>query len=74
MRPCGPFAALKLGTDAAKRCELVYRAIAVIWKMMMVAESRFRRLKAPQLMRDVCQGIRYEDGVVINTMPEKVAS
>ena len=40
-----PFAALRLRTDAAKRYKRVDRAIAVIWKMLMVAEQRFRRLK-----------------------------
>ena len=40
-----PFAALRLRTDAAKRYKRVDRAIAVIWKMLMVAEGRFRRLK-----------------------------
>ena len=37
-----PFVALRLRTDAAKRDKRVDRAIAVIWKMLMVAESRFR--------------------------------
>ena len=69
-----PFAALRLRTDAAKRYKRVDRAIAVIWKMLMVAEGRFRRLKAPALMKVVYQGARYKDGVVINTMPEKVAA
>ena len=46
-----PFAALRLRTDAAKRYKRVDRAIAVIWKMLMVAEGRFRRLKAPALMK-----------------------
>lgn len=54
-----PFAALRLGTDAAKRSKMVGRAIAVIWKMLMVAESRFRRLKAPELMKDVYQSAIY---------------
>ena len=48
-----PFAALRLRTDAAKRYKRVDRAIAVIWKMLMIAEQRFRRLKAPELMEDV---------------------
>ena len=69
-----PFAALRLRTDAAKRYKRVDQAIAVIWKMLMVAEGRFRRLKAPALMKVVYQGARYKDGVVINTMPEKVAA
>ena len=69
-----PFAALRLRTDAAKRFKKVDRAIAVIWKMLMVAESKFRRLKAPELMKDVHQGAIYKDGIVIETEPEKVAA
>ena len=69
-----PFAALRLRTDAAKRYRRVDRAIAVIWKMLMVAERRFRRLKAPELMMDVCLGAEYKDGIVINTTTENVAA
>ena len=50
----------------------VDRAIAVIWKMLMVGEGRFRRLKTSELMRDVFQGATYNDGVVTTTMTEKV--
>ena len=46
-----PFAALPLRTDAAKRYKGVDRTIAVTWKMLMVAEKRFRRLQAPELLR-----------------------
>ena len=69
-----PFAALRLQTDAAKRYRRVDRAIAVIWKMLMVAERRFRRLKAPELMKGVYLGAEYKDGIVINTTLEKVAA
>jgi transposase-like protein len=43
-----PFAALRLRTDAAKRFRKVDNATAVIWKMLMLAERRFRRLDAPE--------------------------
>jgi transposase-like protein len=35
-----PLAALRLRTDAAKRFKRVERATAVIWKMLMIAETR----------------------------------
>ena len=69
-----PFAALRLRTDAAKRFKRVDRAIAVIWKMLLVAESRFQRLKAPELVRDVYLGAVYKDGIVVEPTPEKVAA
>ena len=52
----------------------VDRAIAVIWKMLMVAEQRFRRLKAPELIEDVYLGAQYVDGIVSETTAEKVAA
>ena len=69
-----PFAALRLRTDAAKRYKRVDRATAVIWKMLMIAEKRFRRLKAPGLMRDVYLGTLYMDGKAIEATVEEVAA
>jgi len=69
-----PFAALRLRTDAAKRYKRVDRATAVIWKMLLVAEKRFRRLKAPELMRDVYDGAQYVDGMAIQAIVEEVAA
>ena len=69
-----PFAALRLRTDAAKRYKRVDRAIAVIWKMLMVAEQRFRRLKAHELLEDVYLGAQYVDGIAGGATIEKVAA
>ncbi|MEK7757526.1 MAG: hypothetical protein AAB385_09990 [Planctomycetota bacterium] len=38
-------------------------ATAVIWKVLLVAEKRFRKLNAPHLMKDVYQSVRFVDGV-----------
>lgn len=51
-----PFAALRLRTDAAKRFRKVDNATAVIWKMLMLAEQRFRRLDAPEKLIQVYLG------------------
>ena len=67
-----PFAALRLRTDAARRYKRVDRAIAVIWKMLMVAGKRFRRLQAPELMADVHLGAQYVDGIAVAATAEKV--
>jgi putative transposase len=60
-----PLAALRLRTDAAKRYKRVERATAVIWKMLMVAQQKFRRLNAPELLKQVYLGVEYEDGIEI---------
>ena len=51
-----PFAALRLRTDAAKRYKKVENATVVIWKMLMLAERRFRRLDAPGKLMQVYLG------------------
>jgi putative transposase len=51
-----PFAALRLRTDAAKRYKKVENATVVIWKMLMLAEHRFRRLDAPEKLFQIYLG------------------
>jgi len=51
-----PFAALRLRTDAAKRFRKVENATAVIWKILMLAERRFRKLNAPEKLMPVYLG------------------
>lgn len=60
-----PFGAARLRTDAAKRFKLVKNATAVIWKMLLVAEHAFRRVKHPELMPVVYQGARFMDGMQV---------
>jgi len=54
---------VRLRTSAAKRFKKVENAVAVIWKTLMIAESRFRRLNAPELLAEVADGATYVDGV-----------
>ena len=46
----------------------------MIWKMLMVAEQRFRRLKSPELIEEVYLGAQYADGIAIESTAEKVAA
>lgn len=57
-----PFASVRLRTNAGKRYKRVAGAVALIWRVLMVAEKRFRRLSAPELLADVYAGQRYENG------------
>lgn len=58
-----PFATLRLRTDAARRFKKVDNATAVIWKMLLVVEKRFNKLHAANIMEDVFNGAKYEDGL-----------
>ncbi len=60
-----PFAAVRLRTNAAKRYRNTTNATVLIWKLLMVAQSRFRRLKGHHLLQDVYMGASYVDGIRI---------
>jgi transposase-like protein len=57
-----PFASARLRTSAAKRFKRTENATAMLWKLLMVAESRFRKVHAPELMAKVAAGARYVNG------------
>ncbi len=69
-----PFAALRLRTNAAKRFKKVENATAVMWKMLLIAESRFRRLNARELMQEVFEGAVYVNGIREKHNPERLAA
>jgi transposase-like protein len=58
-----PFASVRLRTAAGKRYKKVANATALIWRVLMVAESAFRCLDHPELLPEVAEGAKYEDGV-----------
>jgi putative transposase len=59
-----PFATVRLRTTAAKRFKKVENAAALIWKLLQVAESTFRRLKGAELLPAVYARVQYVDGVL----------
>jgi hypothetical protein len=54
---------VRLRTTAAKRFKKVEHATALIWKILQVAESTFRRLKGAEVLPAVYAGAQYSDGV-----------
>jgi transposase-like protein len=58
-----PFATVRLRTMAAQRFKKVENATALIWKVLQVAESTFRRLKGAELLPAVYAKVQYVDGV-----------
>ena len=52
-----PFAAVRLRTDAAQRFKKTANATAMIWRLLLVAEKRFRRIDAPHLASAVYRGV-----------------
>lgn len=65
-----PFASVRLRTNAAKRYRNTTNATVLIWRLLMVAESRFRRLKGHHLLHDVYMGAKYVDGIPVADVRE----
>ena len=59
-----PFASVRLRTDASRRYKRVEGAKAIIWKMLRVAETSWRKLNAPELLPLVAAGITFKDGAM----------
>jgi putative transposase len=60
-----PFSAVRLRTDAARRYKKVANAETLIWKILMIAEKKFRRLNAPELLEQVYNRHRFEKGIQV---------
>jgi len=56
-----------LRTAAARRFKKVANATALIWRLLMVAERRFRRLNAPELLAAIAAGQRCVDGQFVSS-------
>jgi len=69
-----PFAFLRLRTDAAKRFKKVENATAVIYKMFLVAERRFRKLNSPELLKEVFLGVTFHNGMPVKRQQTEAAA
>ena len=59
---CGLSAAAVRGrTGAARRFKEVEKATALIWRLLRIAESRFREIDEPHLPAEVYRGVKYAD-------------
>jgi putative transposase len=65
-----------LRTTAAKRFKKIDFATAIIWNMLQIAETTFRRLNGPELLPAVDAGARYVDGVkqAVDAAQQEVAA
>jgi hypothetical protein len=63
---------VRLRTTAAKRYKKVENATAVIWKVLLVAESTFRRLDSAERLGEVAEEAIDVDGERVRKADEQV--
>lgn len=69
-----PFAAVRLRTDAAKRFKKVGNGTAMIWRLLMIAEKRFRKIEAPHHAAEAYRDVVFEEGVKVSKSTRRVAA
>ena len=76
MKSCDNHGGLKTLPRNAMECEKIDAATALIWKVLQIAETTFRRLNAPELLPAVYAGARYVDGVkqAVDAAQQEVAA
>jgi len=52
-----------LRTDAAKLFKKTANSTATIWRLLLVAEKRFRKIDTPHLASEIHRGSVFEDGL-----------
>ena len=57
-----PFQVVRLRTGAARRFKKVENATAVLWKLLMIAETGFKTFDGVRLLEDVAEGQTYVNG------------
>ncbi len=57
------FAAVRLRTTKTKGCLSRTTALAMVFKMLLSARKKWRRLNEPDHLAEVIQGVRFEDGI-----------
>merc|ERR1711965_437988 len=57
------FATVRLRTTKSKSCGSRKTTLAMTYKLMTTAESKWRRLRGYRLLADVVQGVKFKDGI-----------
>lgn len=57
------FATVRLRTDKCKNCGSRKTTLAMVYKLAITAQKKWRRLRGYKLLADVIQGVKFEDGV-----------
>ena len=57
--------------NAARRYKKVANAETLIWKILMIAEKKFRRLNSPEPLGAVHDGQRFQDRIPVQEINPK---
>ena len=57
------FATVRLRTHKTKSCGSRKTTLAMAYKLMRIAEARWRRLRGFKLLADVIEGVKFTDGI-----------
>jgi len=65
------FSPVKLRTNAARRIKSPRSALFLIYALIIRAQKRWRKINAPELINDVIQGVKFENGIKAKTKKQR---
>ncbi len=68
-----PFQLVRLRTGAARRFKRTDHAVAILWKLLMIAEGTFKTYDSVHLLTDVAAGTEFADGLPLKAPQSHVA-
>ena len=68
------FATVRLRTDKTKGCLSRQTALAMVYRLAMSAERRWRRLDGSERLAQVIEGIRFRDREPVHTAADQAAA
>ena len=73
VRLVGRFGWVRLRTGAARRFKRTDHAVAILWKLLMIAEGTFKTYDSVHLLTDVAAGTEFADGLPLKAPQSHVA-
>jgi len=62
---------VKLRTNAARRIKSPRSALYLIFRLILRAQKRWRRINAPEVVQKVIEGVKFENGIEVKSEKKK---
>jgi transposase-like protein len=68
------FAPAKGRTKKTKGAGSRKAGLAMAYKLITTAQQRWRKINAPHLLKSVCEGVRFKDGIAVSKLPRQAVA
>jgi len=69
-----PFSPVRVRTEGAKRQKKVANGEALMWKILLIAEKKFRRVNVAKLLEALYASTKFADGIAGKVTQRRLAA